>query len=106
MNFDIIGISIIIGILLNILYLFKSRKIPKLNKVLSIFLLGPIITYGFVFIGSAIVGDTSYITENRILIAFGGLSLLWTGVQNYLDKFIEDYNLEDLRYEGFLKRIL
>lgn len=96
MTFDIIGISIIIGVLLNIHYLLKSGTIPKLNKVLSIFLLGPIIVYGIVFIGSAITGEMRYLTENRIFVAFGGLALLWTGVQNYLDKFIENYDLENM----------
>lgn len=95
MKLDVIGISILFGVLLNVIYIYKSRNIPKLNKVLSIFLIGPIITYGFIFIGSAILKETTYITENRIFVAFGGLALLWTGLQNYLDKFIEDYDIDN-----------
>lgn len=93
MMIDVIAISIIIGIFLILIYWRYTKRTPTIPSVLSMFLYGQSFVYGASFIIYGITGESIYLVDNRWVIAFGGIALVWIGFENYKKDFSEKNDL-------------
>ena len=87
---DITTISILFGLVLIIIHIFSSKKNTTLSTALPILLYSQSIVYGLVFVSYSLkLINPSYLIDNRWIISFGGIALIWIGVENYKNDFFK-----------------
>jgi uncharacterized membrane protein len=87
---DITTISIIFGLFLVVLHICFSKKITTLSTALPILLYSQSIIYGLIFVSYSLkLINPTYLVDNRWIIAFGGIALIWIGIENYKNDFFK-----------------